>query len=623
MNGIRLNFFYVALIVIAIVLVVFTLVLQFSIQNLGADNPASENQPIVVPSATSVAPTVIQAQQQPTTAIAAPTEPPAAPTVAPAAAQSQPADPEPAEAEAALSPEELLELEMLGAANLTTSEEDDILVQLIENNPTAIGFIRYSSYLRNQDSLRALKILSVDTGVAIEPNEDTVASGAYPFSRPLLLYTSADAVQNKSSLEGYIGCYLNQIFDEVEGVGYTPPSLAMYRDALENFNASCENCQMAGSTNPLFPTVPACTVDNVATQTLNLTGGTTVYALSDRMIEIYRQAGFVGEINIEDIGTGNGFERFCETGDADLVNASRLVKDDERALCAANDRALIAFPVGLDLVVVVVSQQNPFIDQVSFRQLNALLTSALRWSDVDPTWPDEFITRAIPNKSRGTFSFFVEMLYAGVSSEPATIVQPAIVQPAIVTLARTPIATPDSDPTAIPSLLSTATATTATASTAVTNVSDGPVDYTMGYLPDDATCTLATEVMQGVLAQEFGYTVSAVPFASTAALFDALSSTNNKERIDWTLCYSGPAAAHLETYANKLSLIGTPYYQSGTAEYQTVIYSAMRWVLRQERPCVFSLLSNFTLDAQSLDGVNAASWRDEHQELIQSWASCR
>ena len=509
-----------------------------------------------------------------------------------------------------LDPEEVLELEILDAANLTTSEEDGVLVQMIRSNPLAIGFIRYSSYLQNQDSLRALKIVS-GSGIPIEANEDTVASGAYPFSRPLLIYTSSAAIQAKPALEGYMGCYLNRIFDEIEDVGYTAPSLPMYRDALENFQASCQRCLMSGSTNPLFPEVPACSPADVAMDPLTLTGGTTVYPLSARMIDLYRQAGFTGEMQIEDIGTGNGFERFCETGDADLVNASRLVKDDEEALCTANGRELIAFPVGLDLVVVVVSKDNSFIEQASFWQLETLFTDALRWSEVDPTWPAEFITRAIPNKSRGTFSFFVEMLYAGASSEPTVVLQAPTVPSTVVIATATP----------------NVVAPTPAASLTSPPLPDTPntfIDYQLGYVEGDVPCTFATEVLQTVLQQEFDYSVELIPFASKDQLFEEFTNVNYLNRIDWTFCSVTPDdSAYLEQESSTLSIIGSPYYVVGAQQYQTVIYSALKWVLRREQPCIYSLLSNFSLDTDDLNGVTVTDWLNEHQELVQNWASCR
>ncbi len=64
-------------------------------------------------------------------------------------------------------------------------------------------------------------------------------------------------------------------------------------------------------------------------------GSSTVYPLSERMAEVFKNEGFEGNITIDSIGTGAGFERFCKTGETDISNASRAIKDAEKENCAA------------------------------------------------------------------------------------------------------------------------------------------------------------------------------------------------------------------------------------------------------------------------------------------------
>ena len=143
-------------------------------------------------------------------------------------------------------------------------------------------------------------------------------------------------------------------------------------------------------------------------------GSSTVYPLSERMAEVFSDEGFEGNITIDSIGTGAGFERFCKTGETDISNASRAIKDGEVESCAAlaNPRVPLEFRVGTDALAVVVSSENEFLKDVTLEQLAAIFSTAEKWSDVDPSWPAETIQRFSPGTDSGTFDYFVEAVMA-------------------------------------------------------------------------------------------------------------------------------------------------------------------------------------------------------------------
>ncbi len=143
-------------------------------------------------------------------------------------------------------------------------------------------------------------------------------------------------------------------------------------------------------------------------------GSSTVYPLSERMAEVFSDEGFEGNITIDSIGTGAGFERFCKTGETDISNASRAIKDGEVEACAAlaNARVPLQFRVGTDALAVVVSSENQFLKDVTLEQLAAIFSTAEKWSDVDPSWPAEPIQRFSPGTDSGTFDYFVESVMA-------------------------------------------------------------------------------------------------------------------------------------------------------------------------------------------------------------------
>jgi ABC-type phosphate transport system substrate-binding protein len=64
-------------------------------------------------------------------------------------------------------------------------------------------------------------------------------------------------------------------------------------------------------------------------------GSSTVFPLTQRMAEKIKDEGYTGNITVDSVGTGAGFERFCKAGETDIANASRAIKKEEIANCAA------------------------------------------------------------------------------------------------------------------------------------------------------------------------------------------------------------------------------------------------------------------------------------------------
>jgi len=141
-------------------------------------------------------------------------------------------------------------------------------------------------------------------------------------------------------------------------------------------------------------------------------GSSTVFPLSERMKQRFEEEGFAGNITIDSIGTGAGFERFCKTGETDISNASRPIKDSEVENCKAIGREPIGFQVGLDAIAIVVSKDNDFAKDITLEELSKIYTTAEKWSDVRPEWPAETIQRFSPGTDSGTFDYFAEAVTA-------------------------------------------------------------------------------------------------------------------------------------------------------------------------------------------------------------------
>ncbi len=142
-------------------------------------------------------------------------------------------------------------------------------------------------------------------------------------------------------------------------------------------------------------------------------GSSTVFPLSEAIAERFRKDGYRGQIVIDSIGTGAGFERFAKSGDTDIANASRAIKSSEIAWAASlkPSRTPVEFRIGTDALAVCVSEKNTFIVDVSVPELAKIFSTAKLWSDVRATWPKKEIKRFSPGTDSGTFDYFVEHVF--------------------------------------------------------------------------------------------------------------------------------------------------------------------------------------------------------------------
>ncbi len=162
----------------------------------------------------------------------------------------------------------------------------------------------------------------------------------------------------------------------------------------------------------LLPPITLPEIDPLAvTGDVIAAGSSTVAPLTQTAIEAFIEAGFAGSITNDSIGTGAGFERFCEAGETDISNASRPIRDSEVESCAAlaTPRTPIEFFVGIDALSVVVPQSNTFATGLTREQLTKIYTGEFTtWNQVDASYPAEAIQVFSPGSDSGTFDYFLE-----------------------------------------------------------------------------------------------------------------------------------------------------------------------------------------------------------------------
>jgi phosphate transport system permease protein len=275
---------------------------------------------------------------------------------------------------------------VLGASNVTTSEDDEVLAASVAGDPFATGFFGYAYYQEHADTLRLVPIEGV------HPTTETVESGAYPLARPLFIYSTAEIMEQKPQVAAFVNYYLNNVNQVIDEVGYFPASATVFEDGLAHWKSA------TGLEEP-----PTATSGDIWAA-----GSSTVYPLTNRIADDFKETGYQGNIQVDSIGTSAGFTEFCSNPALDIANASRAIQRGELEACRKAKRPPVEFRVGSDALAVVVSQENDFVDALSMEQLQTLFTTAGLWSDVNPEWPAQPIVRYVPGRDSGTLDFFLE-----------------------------------------------------------------------------------------------------------------------------------------------------------------------------------------------------------------------
>ncbi|MBM7552273.1 PstS family phosphate ABC transporter substrate-binding protein [Thalassobacillus pellis] len=117
--------------------------------------------------------------------------------------------------------------------NTTLSEDDNMLVRGIKDNPYAIGYFGYAYYAENKDSL---KVLGIDNGEGkpVKPTPETIKSGEYtPLSRPLFTYVNLKSLKEKQQVADFVKFTLKNAGEAAEQVGYVALPEEKYQQQLD------------------------------------------------------------------------------------------------------------------------------------------------------------------------------------------------------------------------------------------------------------------------------------------------------------------------------------------------------------------------------------------------------
>ena len=120
--------------------------------------------------------------------------------------------------------------------DFTASEDDNVLVQGIASDPSALGFFGLAYYENNRDRLKLVGIDDENPANGkgpILPSFETVANGTYqPLARPIFIYVNKNAV-DRAEVKEFVKFYLTAGRPLVREVGYIPLSDKVYDLALQ------------------------------------------------------------------------------------------------------------------------------------------------------------------------------------------------------------------------------------------------------------------------------------------------------------------------------------------------------------------------------------------------------
>lgn len=129
--------------------------------------------------------------------------------------------------------------EKASRGDYTASEDDNVLVQGISNDPDALGYFGFAYYENNKDKLKLVKVDAEKGAGPLAPSPETIANGAYqPLSRPIFIYPKVASLEKPEVME-FARFYLTSKNAAmlVPQVGYIPFPERYYNLGLERLQA--------------------------------------------------------------------------------------------------------------------------------------------------------------------------------------------------------------------------------------------------------------------------------------------------------------------------------------------------------------------------------------------------
>ena len=156
---------------------------------------------------------------------------------------------------------------------------------------------------------------------------------------------------------------------------------------------------------------------------IRIDGSSTVYPISSAAAEIFGDEHGEMRISVSLSGTSAGMGKFL-LQEIDICDASRPIKDKERAKAQETGIEFVEFIVGQDGLVVVAHPENDWCESMTVEQLKAIwrpeaAETVMKWSDINPNWPEQEFKLYGPGTASGTFEYFTGVIVGHKNSSRA------------------------------------------------------------------------------------------------------------------------------------------------------------------------------------------------------------
>ncbi|MEO3862270.1 PstS family phosphate ABC transporter substrate-binding protein [Acrocarpospora sp. B8E8] len=176
--------------------------------------------------------------------------------------------------------------------------------------------------------------------------------------------------------------------------------------------AACGGGDSGSTAEPAATTGGAESAPAALAGEIKVDGSSTVAPLTQAASELFGEDQPTVKIAVGTSGTGGGFEKFC-AGETDISDASRPIKDEEKAACTAKGITFSELTVAVDALTVVVPKENTWATCLTVDQLKKMWEPAaegkvMSWKDIDAKFPDEPLKLYGPGTDSGTFDYFTD-----------------------------------------------------------------------------------------------------------------------------------------------------------------------------------------------------------------------
>jgi phosphate transport system substrate-binding protein len=160
-----------------------------------------------------------------------------------------------------------------------------------------------------------------------------------------------------------------------------------------------------------------------------VSGSSTVQPISSLVAEDFSGTNSGVTISVDGPGTGDGFALFCK-GQTDISDASRPIKDEEKAVCQKAGVNYVELKIGLDGITVMTNPANKAVTCLTKADLYALVgpesTGFKKWSDANAldkqlggagNFPNQPLDIIAPGEESGTYDAFIELALKDIAAE--------------------------------------------------------------------------------------------------------------------------------------------------------------------------------------------------------------